>query len=402
MQITRLFTSVVMMLAFAGSVFANGITVLNTGARNMGMGGATVAYVQDGTAIAWNPAALGRQGNSVMFSMSAIMPSAIYTGTDPTTASFEANDEGKIYALPNLFGTYRLNDQLILGLGVYLPAGLGIAWKTDEFPFIDNSAKLESEIGAVSISPSIAYSINDQLSIGLAINVYYAMFTLYQATSEKQYSSGMGYGATFGVHWQATEKYSTGLSIRLPATLALSGDGPFGDPSGAKTDFDLDVPLATWIGWGNAYQLTDGITFALDLHYTMWSEMDVLKYKFTSGAANGLEGPLELKWEDALQIRFGGNYVLTDNWEARLGYTYDPAPSPDETHTLLFPSMDNHVIGGGFSYIGESFQISAALEYLIAEERNVNSVYEQEGQELPYDRLEMPILAGAIDVVIDL
>ncbi len=52
----------------------------------------------------------------------------------------------------------------------------------------------------------------------------------------------------------------------------------------------------------------------------------------------------------AVQIRLGGEYMVSPNTAIRLGYYYDPAPAPDETLNILFPSSTNHVGTAGFGY----------------------------------------------------
>ena len=79
-----------------------------------------------------------------------------------------------------------------------------------------------------------------------------------------------------------------------------------------------------------------------------------------------------LKWEDATQIRLGGEYMASDELALRLGYYYDPAPAPDETLNILFPSSTNHVITGGLGYRAGNWVFEAAAEYLFGQERKIS------------------------------
>ena len=78
----------------------------------------------------------------------------------------------------------------------------------------------------------------------------------------------------------------------------------------------------------------------------------------------------------------------------RGGYTYDPAPSPDETHEILFPSMTNNVFSFGLGYSNALFYSNFSAEYLMAKERNVGAVVP--GLHLN-PTLEMPIYTIAAD-----
>ena len=55
----------------------------------------------------------------------------------------------------------------------------------------------------------------------------------------------------------------------------------------------------------------------------------------------------------------------------RLGYYYDPAPSPDETLVILFPSSTNHVGTFGIGHSFGKYRVDAAAEYLFGAEREI-------------------------------
>jgi len=78
-----------------------------------------------------------------------------------------------------------------------------------------------------------------------------------------------------------------------------------------------------------------------------------------------------LKWKDATQIRLGVEYDVNEAWAVRGGYYYDPAPAPDETVNILFPSSTNHVLTGGFGWTSETWMVQGGLEYLFGAERDI-------------------------------
>ena len=60
-----------------------------------------------------------------------------------------------------------MNDKLDLGIGLYVPFGLANDYKNGWFG--EEHAGL-SAVTAVNISPSIAYQLNDYVSVGGAVN----------------------------------------------------------------------------------------------------------------------------------------------------------------------------------------------------------------------------------------
>jgi long-chain fatty acid transport protein len=85
----------------------------------------------------------------------------------------------------------------------------------------------------------------------------------------------------------------------------------------------------------------------------------------------GGDDEFELNWEDALQIRLGGEYLVSPSTAIRLGYYYDPAPAPDETLNVLFPSSTNHVVTAGLGHSFGKYRVDAAVEYLIGADREI-------------------------------
>ena len=81
---------------------------------------------------------------------------------------------------------------------------------------------------------------------------------------------------------------------------------------------------------------------------------------------------MHLDWKDALQIRFGAQYEFSNDFAFRLGYYYDPAPAPDNTYVILFPSLTYSTFTLGASYkLTEQFNLDFGAEYLMGKEREI-------------------------------
>ncbi|MBK8945205.1 MAG: outer membrane protein transport protein [Ignavibacteriae bacterium] len=396
-KIFKLTLSVILTFAISSSVFANGLSLNSLGSRALGMGGAFVALSNDATAIYWNPAGLADQKASVLAYFTGVMPIGSYkmdlAGIDASTAS-------NIYPTGGLLANYRM-DKLALALGIYVPAGLGAEWDPTEFAGAGaNGTEFLSQIGVISISPAVAYQVNDQFSVGLAVNISYAMFDMKQFIANgvalglgfrqfEEESTGMGFGATIGLKYKFNDQLAAGATIRLATTIAMSGTAKntlfpalptvptMGiAPGPGESDFDRDVTWPLWIGGGLAYKPNKCLTLTLDAQYSQWSELDKLVAEYDNSywklamAAQG-DNEFKLDWEDAVQIRLGGEYMVTPVTALRLGYYYDPAPAPDETLNVLFPSSTNHVVTAGFGYSLGNYTVEAALEYLLGAERDI-------------------------------
>lgn len=395
-KLSGIISAVLLSAILSMPVFANGLSLNSVGTRALGMGGAFVGLANDGSAIYWNPAGLAGLTSRVYLYGTGIMPSGSYNG-----GNIDASMVNNIYPAPGFFFNYTMN-KLAFGLGVYVPAGLGAEWNTADFGY-PASANLElmSQIGVVNISPAIAYQLTEKLSVGLAVNISYAMFDLKQPVMQDvngdgvpeffQYdesSDGLGFGATFGLKYDFSPKFSAGAAVRLSSKVSMSGTSknnlfpalpnfpPVVVPGPGESEFDRDVTWPMWIAGGIAYKPNDKLTLVFDAQMSQWSELDELvtfyKDAYWDAAMSQNDGnKFILKWEDKIQYRAGVEYTFSKSFTGRLGYYYDPAPAPDETVNVLFPSSTNNVLTGGFSYTTGKFLIEGAAEYLYGAERDI-------------------------------
>ncbi len=282
------------------------------------------------------------------------------------------------------------------GLGIYVPAGLGAEWNPEDLYGPGAAGKeLMSQIGVISISPSVAYQITDKFSAGVAVNIYYGLFDMKQPAASQlgvfqfsETSSGTGVGVTVGLKYDFSKAFSAGVSFRTSTKVAMSGDAtntmfpnipnnpPTMAPGPETSSFSRDVTWPMWIGGGVAYRPSDRLTLALDAQYSQWSTLDKLVAEYDDPYWKAVmegsgQNEFELKWKDAVQIRVGAEYMVSKSIALRLGYYNDPAPAPDETLNILFPSSSNNVVTGGFGYYGEKLSVEAGLEYLIGAERDI-------------------------------
>ncbi len=388
MKIKTTLISLALVFALSTSAFANGLSLNSVGTRAMGMGGAFVGLANDATALYWNPAGLAGQQSSILVFGSDIVPTATYK---MDLAHIDATTNSKHYISPNAFFNYNLG-KLSVGLGVYVPAGLGTDWNATDFGYPEGYDFL-SKIGVINISPGVAYQVTDKFSVGLAVNVYYAMFDMSQPIMVdtdgdgvddtpfqfSEESTGMGYGATIGLKYNINKMISLGATFRTKTKVTMNGTAKnpaFTAFNAPESEFDRDVTWPTWIAGGVAIKPNDKLTIAIDGQYSMWSENKELKATYKNAVWNGAMtssggDTFELKWEDALQLRVGAEYLVSKSVMLRGGYYYDPAPAPDETVNVLFPSSTNHVATGGLSFKTGSFCFSGAAEYLFGAERDI-------------------------------
>lgn len=385
--------AVLVLLAFtAVSALPNGLSLNSIGPKGFGMGGAFVGLANDYTAIYWNPAGITQmQKNFVGIFATDIIPMGTYK---LPSAGIDAKTKVNHYISPNIMGYFHFDapQDFTFGLGVYIPAGIGTEWDGNELKNLNggNVVSWMSKVAVVNISPAVAYKFSDQFSLGLAGNIFYGMFDMKRpGGGPAQYdesSKGWGYGITVGALYKPVNNFSIGATFRTKTTVKMSGsaNNPAipalvpGAPS--SSDFDRDVAWPMWIAGGIAYKPIDDLVLTLDAQFSQWSESEsefVTSFKdarWAAAAAQTGGDKMSLKWKDATQIRFGVGYSVTADLDLRAGFYYDPAPAPDETYNILFPSVTYTGIAIGAGYKVDDFVFDLGAEYLTGKDRSIDAL----------------------------
>jgi long-chain fatty acid transport protein len=377
--------------------FANGLNLNSLGSRAQAMGGAFVGLADDFSTIFWNPAGMGFfKTMQVGIYGTDIMPSGKYSLSVPLLGEIiNTKTESKGYLGGMAAFYYPISENLVAGIGVFTPSGLGSTWTGSDLKALTfNTPYLwSSKIGMITIAPGLAYRINDMISVGATLNINYAMFDISQWASHfltfdlGQYAeddNGWGIGGTFGVLVKPSDMVSFGLTLKTPSTVTLKGTASISRfplltlPGSSEVSRDIDWPLQ--ISGGLAFKPLKGLTVVADLQWTQWSKLgndagDIESvYTDPSWAffmALGGKDSIPLRWEDKLQIRLGVEYMVTEAIAVRAGYMNDPAPSPIETMNILLPNYNFNTITAGLGYTSGGLQIDLGFEYLMGQDRDL-------------------------------
>ncbi len=398
------FSLAVSLLFLSSLAMPNGLNLNSLGSRALAMGGAFVGLADDFSAIYWNPAGIAQFDRQYFgFYGTDIIPSGKYSFDVPlpTGGTLPINAVTKrIHFIAGLAAFYYpISENLVAGLGVYIPAGLGAKWDGVDFtPITFGSAyEWKSRIGVVTISPALAFKINEQVSVGAALNINYGVFEIETHAGDSelgidigQYTedmSGWGIGATLGILVKPNEMFSFGATVRTESKISFSGETSisklnilgsipgtpiFGASIPTTTEVEREVTWPYWIAGGVAVKPTPNLILTADLQYTLWeSKIKILESDFKDPFWKVLvDAERPLFFDNALQIRFGAEYTM-DNIALRGGYYWDPSPAPDRTMNVLLPNYDFHVVTFGLGYYVNGLQIDLAFEYLMGKERNV-------------------------------
>lgn len=389
--------SLINFLILSGLAMANGFNLNSLGTRALSMGGAFIGLADDFSLVYWNPAGAGFLRQRVFGSyITDLIPTNYYQLTVPPEPGIDARTKFSHY-LGFLAGYYRpLSENLVLGLGIYTPSGLGANWKGEDFVELSAGVAYDwtGKIGMISISPLIAWRIDNRLSIGVAFNLNYGMFTLKRWAGEVemepevyadlgQYEEslhGWGWGLTLGLLAKPTDSVSFGLTVKTPSTIKFKGDatmyslGYLGYPESSEAKRNIKWPW--FVGGGVAVRPAERMTLTADLQWTGWSALKNIKTTYLDSVWMTImtetgNDEVRLDWKSRLQVRFGIEYKVSPSLALRAGYYSDPSPAPDHTMNILLPNFDFQVLTAGFGYDWKGLSVNWGLEYLSGKKREV-------------------------------
>ncbi|MBI2296213.1 MAG: outer membrane protein transport protein [Betaproteobacteria bacterium] len=341
--------------AIAGG-FAIG-TQSGSGTGNAFAGGAAAA---DDASVAWyNPAGMtllpaGRQAAAALH---ILKPSFKFQNTGSTGAfaapgTGEGGDGGDWAFVPNAFFTTDINPRLRFGLALNAPFGL----KTE----YDNGWRgqltaLKSEVKSVNINPSIAYKVNDAVSIGAGVSVQKidAELTNFAGAAgiANVSADDVGYGFNVGVMIQAAPGTRIGAHYRSTIKYDLEGTATFsGAPAGnSSVRADLKVPDSASISL--FHQLDPRWELMGDITWTGWSSVQQLAVIRTSGPLAGTTlTTLAFRWKDTWRFGIGANYKMNDQTKIRFGVAFDETPTNDVDRTSRLPDQDRTWVAVGVQH----------------------------------------------------
>jgi long-chain fatty acid transport protein len=390
------------------------------------MAGAVISNVGDYTSPYWNPAGLmNGEGMSATFFLTDIIPLSKYEYTD---VGIDAEANANHYFAPNaaFLWNCKLAENLRMGLSFIVPAGLGVEWDGADFTAFGGPVELvpgvpnvfagdilnwEAQIGVWNASLSSAYRFGDKFNVGGAfhfvggsmemkrgIDVMDVLTSLQDPgipagtpipgsdgmidTQYDEESDGIGWGLGFGFQYMFNEKFTVGGMLRTRQTVGFEGNVTISNSAAgvlADYSFERDITWPLMAGGGITFRPTEKLLLAAEALWSQWSETQ----DYLIATHDSEKDTLTLLWDDAIQIRFGAEYMTSDQLTLRAGVYHDPAPGPDKTHTILIPQTDFLGITGGASYTVNKLTFDAGLEYLFGTERDLKAEDLMEGVGMP-------------------
>lgn len=348
-------------VAFSGSAAAAGFQLQNQNAAGTSVAYAGAAAVaEDASTIFFNPAGMTYlpMGHSVSVAGTVIDRSVKFTNTGTTpmpvinpltglpTGAFHpvggnGGDGGGVSLVPAMYYSYAVNQALRFGLGLSVTYGSETEYDNN---FAGRFSGRYTSIHQINLNPSVAYKVNDIVSLGFGINFAKSEVEFQQTTPYVGAPNGIlkgddtAWGYNLGAMFQLTPATRVGISYRSSMKFDLEGSQKVA-ALGVNNAITAKLETPDNFSLAVSQKIGERLELLADASWTGWSSVDALSPMLASGAR--ATAPLRYNFEDTWRFGLGAKYQLNERWNLRAGVAYDETPVPDAaSRTMTVPDSD--------------------------------------------------------------
>jgi len=363
----------------AAPVWAAGMIVYEVDSPSTGTASAGWAALAKDAATAFqNPAGMTRLDRSQLLVGAQPVIITSKFSSSPGTTVFGERGVNAGGVLPSGAGyyVYSASDRFKLGISAlsYFGAGLdyGDTWvgryRVEKTAFI-----------TATLAPSLAYRINNWLSIGAMLNITSAYMKSETAVNNLVGPDGQvtykdsttGIGGGLGVLIEPTEQTRFGVTYYSPVSLnfndtpSFSGLGPVLNLLLPGRPLNLTFTMPQWLMVSGYHQITDDLAVMANFGWQDWSQFGSVDVSLqVPDPINGsLTANLNLKntWHGAL----GMQYRIAKPWLLSLGFAYDSSPMTQANRSPSMPFDQNWRGAMGIQYDwSKNLTLGFAYEYI--------------------------------------
>ncbi len=407
----HLFTAVLAVVSTGLSLssHASGFALIENSATGQGNAFAgAAASAEDATTIWFNPAGMMKlKSNQLIVTGHLISPKASFTNQGSTDGSGAplsgANDNGGRNAfVPNFYWVTAINKKMKFGLGVTTPFGLETDYNDT---WVGRYHAVKTNLKTVNFNPSIAYQVNEKLSVGGGLNIMLADVTFTNAIDfgallgspqgadgfvnlKADNFGGLGnlsYGFNLGLLYDITPQTRLGLAYRSETTIDVKGSATFKVPAPAapvlatgafqNTAINASVTLPQSFSVSVAHEMKK-LTLLADVTWTGWSAFNELRINYANPAQP--DSVTTESWNDIWRYSVGANWQYSQKIILRTGMAYDETPIPNaERRTARIPGNNRTWLSFGGTYIiSKAFTVDVGYSHLFVSDTGINNTFE--------------------------
>lgn len=338
------------------------------------------ARADDPSTLFTNPAGMTRLcGDQLELGAEAIFAHIKFEPDASTTIS---GGDGKADIwLPSgsLYYVHQCSEDLSLGIGNLGYFGADLVYDHDwAGRYYVQKALLEG----ISLVPAAAYKINEQWSIGAAVNLMYGFLKQRAAVRNifdtlpdgylNFHDARFGCGGIFGVLYEPCSGTRVGFQYMTPVRLDFHAQPKFHNLGpiltdvltdigiiGSKLDLHVNVPQS--VMFSVYHELNNCISLMANIGWQQWSNFEMATVSFADLESTTLKS--KNKFQDTWHAAIGAEWHLDECLKISGGIAYDSSAVTNKNRPLTFPIGSQWRFGTGLNWeINECLNLDLSTE----------------------------------------
>ncbi len=373
--------AIVVLLAFVSSARGAALELYPTDFGTASAGQAAMA--ENASTAASNPAGMTLLDRSQLLAApGALLPSTNYDVAPQTTTSGGGGGNAGVFTpMGGFFYVRNLSERVRLGVAVFSDYGLGGNYgKT----WVGRYYATDESLITGKVSPSIAYEVNNWLSVGAGFSFGVGRF-LFQSKINNALprvpdgglameSWDEAFGAKVGVLFRPISKLRIGLTYQSPEDYKfgfrphVTGVGPVISRirqriGGVKVNVPLTEPQQVMAS--AIYEVLPNFSLMGNVGWQNWSAFG--EFPVGISAINQRTVEANLHFSDTCQIAIGQQLRIGEKWLWSAGFAYDSSPVSTANRIATLPVDRQLRYGTGIQYqINRDVTAGAAWELMDA------------------------------------
>lgn len=384
-EVFRVVSMTTVLLFFSSLSFASGLILYEINSPLTGTASAGwAALAEDASTAFTNPAGMTRLDRSqVLVGAQPLIITSKFNSSPATT--FSGTDGGNAGGvIPSLGGYYvhSFSDRFKAGFSLLSYFGLGLDYGDN---WVGRYYVEKSDFLTLAMSPSLAYKVNDWLSIGAMFNVLYSMLhsqtairnLLVEPDGQLKYEDDdFGFGGGFGLLIEPRTGTRFGVTYYSPVNVSfndvpeLNGVGPVLDGIltrlgmiGTKVGMDFTIPQ--WIMVSAYQQLTDKLAIMGNFGWQDWSQFGDVDISLSVNPETTKSFNNNVGFKDTWHAAIGAQYRVSEPWLLSAGFAYDSSPCNDSDRSPDMPFDRTFRYAAGVQYDwSKNLTLGLAYEFI--------------------------------------
>ncbi len=367
-----------------GTACAGGISLYEVGTADVGLASAGyAARAQDASTVFTNPAGMTRlAGNQLTLGaqvLHADLGFSIGQGTTPALGSNDGGNPVGWFPGGGMFYSHSVSPDIKLGLAI--TGNFGLAVKYDD-GWVGRYRAQDGTLLGVSVLPSAAWRVNENLSVGASLNAMYGKLDNKVAVNNIIGPDGSltlandvwGFGANLGLLYEPDRGTRFGITWNSPVNLDFRATTQWdGLAPGVRTllasrgllnaNVDLGVTVPQGVNASFYREIDPRWAILGSVGWQQWSRFGEVEIGVDTSNPVGLTTSLDYK--DTWHVAAGAQYKLSDAWLLNAGVAYDSGFQDNNSVSLALPANAAWRFGvGGQKEESRTFSWGWSVEYL--------------------------------------